>query len=91
MIQITENFRVNNDQTIKTAVAEFLVMQRNAGYVENDGRWTVSQSPELYWSAAGFLRRRRPGRFLGVFDTKGDAIAAMLAAEAMPIKDEMVR
>jgi hypothetical protein len=83
-------YRGNNERTVTTPAAEFLVGQRNAGYVDNDGRWVVSQLPELYWSPGGWLRQRRPGAFLGVFGTEALALAAIEAAERQPERDEWV-
>lgn len=90
-MEIVENFRANNDQTIEAAAGRFMVMQRNIGYVDNDGRWTVELLPELYWSKAGILRRRRPGSFVGVFDSTDEALVAIKETELPEIKDEMVR
>jgi hypothetical protein len=86
---ITETVRINNDQTIKTSVGEFMVVQRNAGYADNDGHWTVTQLAELYWSPIGVLRQRRPGLFLGVFDTPAAAMASIEDAVPQPIDDKM--
>jgi hypothetical protein len=83
-------YRSNSERTVTTPVAEFLMGQRNAGYADNDGRWVVHQLPELYWSAIGVLRRRRPGVFLGVFDNEAAALAAIEAAERQPERDESV-
>ena len=91
MIHIVETVRINNDQTVKTEVGEFLVCQRNVGYAENDGYWVVTQLPELYWSNGGVLRQRRPEKFLGVFATPVDMVEAIDAATIQPIRDEMVR
>lgn len=90
MITITETVRFNNDQTVTTDAGDFMVVQRNSGYADNDGRWVVSQLAELYWGAAGVLRQRRAGRFLGVYDTTDAAVAAIEAAEPMPIADKML-
>jgi hypothetical protein len=89
MTQTTE-YRSNNERTETTPAARFLMSQRHAGYADNDGRWVVSQLPELYWSAAGVLRQRRPGAFLGVFDTEAAALATIQAAEPQPERDEWV-
>jgi len=89
MTQTTE-YRSNNERSVKTSVADFLIGQRNAGYADNDGRWIVHQLPELYWSPGGVLRRRRPGAYLGAFDTEAAALAAIEAAEAQPERDEWV-
>lgn len=86
---ITNTVRINNDQTVKTSVGEFMVVQRNEGYADNDGHWTVTQLAELYWSPIGVLRQRRSGLFLGVFDTPADAMAAIEAAMPQPISDKM--
>lgn len=83
-------YRGNNERSIVTTAAEFLLRQRNVGYADNDGRWLVDQLPELYWSAGGVLRRRRPGAFLGVFDTEDAALAAIEAAGEQPERDEWV-
>jgi hypothetical protein len=55
-----------------------------------NGRWVLSQLPELYWSRAGVLYRRRAGRFVGVFDDSDAARNAAPAAEAMPVVEEIV-
>lgn len=80
----------NNRHSVKTDVAEFMIEQRNAGFADNDGRWILSQLPELFWSNIGTLRRRRAGRFLGVFDDMAAINLAVAAAELMPEVDEMV-
>jgi hypothetical protein len=90
MITITETVRINNDQSFKTPAGEFLVVQRNGGYADNDGQWVVTQLPELYWSTGGVLRQRRPEKFLGVL-TKEEAVAAIESAELQPIMDKMIR
>lgn len=77
----------NNERSVTTGVGAFLLGQRNAGYADNDGRWVVSQLPELYWSTAGVLRQRRPGVFLGVFDTEAAALTAIEGAGA-PTEDD---
>lgn len=80
----------NKVQTIQAAGGEFMIEQRNAGFADNDGRWIVSQLPELYWSKIGTLRRKRAGRFLGVCDDLA-AVAWLIAnTEPMPEVDEMV-
>jgi hypothetical protein len=80
----------NNVQTVKTATGEFMIEQRNVGFADNDGRWIVSQLPELFWSKIGTLRRRRAGRFLGAFDDMPAVNVAIAAADQMPEIDEMV-
>ena len=90
-IEIRETVRINNNQTVKTDVAEFSVEQRNEGFADNDGQWIVTQGIELYWSNIGVLRQRRPEKFLGVFPTTEAVVAAILAAEPQPIVDKMVR
>jgi hypothetical protein len=80
----------NHDHTVKTEAGEFMLIQRNAGYADNDGRWVVSQLAELYWSGGGALRQRRAGRFLGAFDTLELAMAAVAAAELQPVDDKML-
>jgi hypothetical protein len=80
----------NNRRSIKTSVAEFMIEQRNAGFADNDGRWVVSQLPELFWSNIGTLRTRRAGRFLGVFDDMTAVDAAIAAAQPMPEIDTPV-
>ncbi len=84
-------YQSNNERHIVTAVAEFLMSQRNVGFADNDGRWIVSQLPELYWSPIGALRRRRPGAFLGAFDTEAAALTAIENAAPQPENDGMVR
>lgn len=80
----------NNETSVKTAAGEFMLTQRNAGFTDNDGKWIVSQLPELYWSSIGFLRQRRPGALLGIFDTQAEAYAAVAAAAPAPVRDEAV-
>ncbi len=80
----------NNARTMTTTVGRFALEQRNVGFFPNDGKWIASQYPELYWSSIGTLRRRRAGRFLGVFATEADALAAIEAADLMPEIDEAV-
>ena len=80
----------NNKASIEANGLKFLIEQRNVGFVNNDGRWIVSQLAELYWSNIGVMRQRRPGAFLGVFDDM-DAVRAVIAAAApQPERDEMV-
>ncbi|SCL32961.1 hypothetical protein GA0070616_4600 [Micromonospora nigra] len=80
----------NHEDTITTDAAEFAIAQRNIGFADNDGRWIVSQLPDLYWSPIGVLRQRRPGAFLGAFDTREVAEAAISAAQPLPEQDAMV-
>lgn len=89
-IEIVENYRFNNDQTIRTDAVEFMVEQRNAGFADNDGKWIVSQLPELYWSH-GELRQLRGSLFLGVFDTRADAVIVIESAKLQPVDDRVVR
>lgn len=87
----TSTYRSNNDQSVKRADgAEFMIVQRNAGYADNDGRWIATLLPELFWSNIGTLRRRRASRFLGVFETKADALLAIIEADRGPEVDEPV-
>ena len=80
----------NNCQTVTTAAGEFMIEQRNVGFADNDGRWIVSQLPELYWSNIGVLRQRRPGAFLGVFEDRAAADAAIATAAPLPEHDKAV-
>lgn len=83
--QITAGgYKSNNLQTVVTEVGEFSVEQRNAGFASNDGRWSVHQYADLYWSSIGILTERRPSKFLGVFDTIADVIVAIEAAKVQP-------
>jgi len=82
--------RVNHDQTIRTEAGEFMAVQRNSGYADNDGAWVITQLPELYWSHIGTLRQRRPGAFVGVFATIEEAEAAIRSARLQPEQDENV-
>lgn len=75
----------NNLQTITTDAGEFGVEQRNGGFVDNDGKWVVTQVGELYWSF-GEMRRKARGRVLGVFDTIADAETAI--RDAQPLADD---
>lgn len=86
-VEITENFRFNNDQTVETEAGTFYAEQRNAGFEPNDGKWVVTQLPDLYWTGYGTLRRSRPGKSLGVFDSPAEAVAAIEAAEPQPVDD----
>jgi hypothetical protein len=86
-VEIAENFRVNNDQTVETEAGEFYVWQRNEGFEPNDGQWIVTQLPELYWTTYGTLRRRRPAKRLGLFPGIAGAVAAIEAAEQQPVED----
>jgi hypothetical protein len=86
-IEISETYRFNNDQTVETEVGTFYVEQRNAGFEPNDGKWIVTQLPELYWTTHGTLHRRRPGKPLGAFATTTEAAAAIEAAELQPVDD----
>lgn len=81
---------MNNTETITTPAGRFMVEQRNAGFVVNDGQWIVFQLPDLYWHTSGALHSRRPGSFLGVFADHTDALAAVNAAEALPVDDDLV-
>ena len=91
MITMVESDRINKDQTVTTSAGEFMIVQRNEGFAVNDGKWVVTQLPELYWSGIGVLRQRRAEQFIGVFGTPVDVVEAIEAAEAMPIDDRMVR
>ena len=77
----------NNKRTVETPTITFFVEQRNFGFAENDGRWLLTQLPELYWSAGGCLRQRRPGTFLGVFDDMAAVETAIANAPVQPIED----
>lgn len=89
-IQIVKTVRINNDQTIRTDVGEFMVVQRNAGFAENDGYWVATLLPDLYWSPASVLRQRHAGYFLGVFRTDRAVADAITLAEPAPPADRMV-
>jgi len=91
MITLVETVFINHTQSVKTDAGEFIINQRNEGYAENDGKWTVSQHAPLYWSAAGVLRSKGDGKFLGVFLTPVDVIEAIESAEPLPLRDHMVR
>jgi hypothetical protein len=91
MITLVESVLINNDQSVKTDAGEFMINQRNEGYAENDGKWTVSQHAPLYWSTAGVLRSKGDEKFLGVFLTPVDVIEAIEAAGTLPLRDHMVR
>lgn len=80
----------NNEKSVKTDVAEFLFRQRNVGYADNDGRWVLSQLPELYWSN-GYLCQLRPGKFLGVFNDMSAVSKVIESAKKQPIVREVVR
>jgi len=80
----------NNKASIEANGLKFLIEQRNVGFANNDGRWIVSQLAELYWSPIGVMRQRRPGAFLGVFDSLEAVHAAVSAATPQPERDEMV-
>jgi hypothetical protein len=82
--------RVNNDETVTTDAGQFMLIQRNEGYADNDGRWVVDQLRETYWSHIGTLRQRRLGAFLGIFNTRQDADAAIASAVPQPINDQMI-
>lgn len=79
----------NNLQTITTESGEFAVEQRNGGFVDNDGKWCVTQCGELYWSF-GQMRRRARSVFLGVFDTITDADTAIRGAQPLVADDHAV-
>jgi hypothetical protein len=79
----------NNLQTITTPDGEFGVEQRNGGFVDNDGKWLVTQCGELYWSF-GELRRKARSVFLGVFDTISDAETAIRNAQPLADDDHAV-
>jgi hypothetical protein len=81
----------NHKQTIKTDVGEFLIEQRDAGFVDNDGQWIVTQLPELYWSSIGILHQRRPATFLGVFRDRAAVDEAISRAAPQPEHDQAVK
>lgn len=83
-------YKSNNIKSFRTDIAEFMIEQRNVGFVENDGQWLVNQLPELHWSN-GFLRQCRPGKFLGVFADMDAVNVVVSAAKVLPIEDEEVR
>lgn len=89
-IQIIKTVRINNDQTIRTDAGEFMIVQRNAGFAENDGYWVVTLLPGIYWSRGGVLRQRHAGYFLGVFRTDRAVADAITLAEPVPLADRMV-
>lgn len=91
MIFFEESVRINKNQSWKTDKGTFQAEQRNEGFAENDGKWILSQHPDLYWSNAGVLRSKGDEKFLGVFLTPVDVIEAIEAAEPLPIRDHMVR
>jgi hypothetical protein len=91
MITLVETVFLNHTQTVKTDAGNFMINQRNEGYAENDGKWTVSQHAPLYWSKAGVLRSKGDEKFLGVFPTAVDMIEAIEAAKPLPVRDHMVR
>lgn len=80
-------YNPNNRETVTTDAGTFEMEQRNEGFEPNDGRWIVSQHPELFWSSYGTLRQRRPGAFLGVFETHADALCAVSDAQPQPVTD----
>lgn len=90
MVELIENYRINNDQTVTTPAGTFYAEQRNCGFVDNDGAWIITQLPELYWSEGGCLRRRRPGRRVGIFPDATTAAEAIEASEQQPVADQMV-
>jgi hypothetical protein len=91
MITLVETVFINHTQTVETDAGKFMINQRNEGYAENDGKWTVTQLPELYWSPGGVLRQRRPEKFLGIFLTPVDVVEAIEAATLQPVQDRMIR
>lgn len=75
---------------VTTDVGEFMLEQRNIGFEPNDGKWVVTQLPGLFWSEIGVLYQRRPGAFLGVFDTLELAYKAAYEAERQPERVKML-
>ena len=72
--------------TISTGT--FMVERRVAGYVENDGRWILTQLAETRWTACGELRIGRHGLFVGTFDTEADAERAAHSVTQQSACDE---
>lgn len=81
----------NHVERVTIETGDFLMEQRNTGFADNDGQWTVHQSAELYWGPGGLLTQRRPGAHLGVFPTKEAALAAVHAAQPQPVDVKAVR
>ena len=78
----------NHRQSFSAPAGTFMLEQKNAGFVENDGRWILAQLPESTW-VYGQLRITRKGRVVGVFDTEAEArIAASAIDTSMPSCDE---
>lgn len=77
-------FITNNTATVDMPTGQFMVEQRNVGFADNDGRWLVTQSQELYWDSCGFLMERRPSRFLGAFDSLTIALRVAREADKVP-------
>jgi hypothetical protein len=82
--------QTNNLQTVTTDAGEFGVEQRNAGFVDNDGKWIVTHCGKIYWSH-GEMRRKARSVFLGVFDTIADAETAIRNAQSLTDDDHVVR
>lgn len=64
-------------------VPSYAIDQRLAGYADNDGRFVAERVRPLHWSPWGTLRAVGSGRFLGVFDTRAEADAAVAADGAV--------
>ena len=57
----------------------YVIGHRIMGYDVNDGRWTAERVAPTSWTRYGCLQTHGSGRFLGVFDTRAEAEAAVAA------------
>ena len=74
----------NNNVTLSTEIGRFMIEQRNVGYSTNDGRWLLTLLPEHSFGTNGRMIQRRPGQFLGGYDSLTAAVGAMHAFSAPP-------
>lgn len=74
----------NNNATFSTEIGRFMIEQRNVGYSTNDGRWLLTLLPEHSFGANGRMVQRRPGQFLGGYDSLTLAVEAMYAFSTPP-------
>jgi hypothetical protein len=73
--------------TTPTVTPTYAIDRRTVGYANNDGRYVAQRVAPAVWLYGGTLYTVGHSRFLGVFDTRADADAA-IAADAAVWLDE---
>lgn len=65
-----------------TQAPSYSIAQRTIGYADNDGRFVAERIRPMFWRY-GTLQAIGESRFLGVFDTRAEAEAAVTADGAV--------